>query len=565
MTDSGNAVTPPVGGALSDIAKKLSETRFTLQTEDATAGRRLLSSLTSEMDDFILPRINRAPAPFLIAVGGSTGAGKSTLVNSLVGRTVSPAGVRRPTTANPIVIHNPADAKHFEAQTFLGDLPRSSDPESTAPALVLVPDADIAPGTAILDCPDIDSIAESNRELARRILMCADLWLFVTTANRYADAAPWALLREAADRSTSVAIVLDRVPPEANREVRHHLSHLLSEAGLAQSPIFSVAELPLEDGLLPHTAVYPIQSWIREVSAEADSRARIRRRTLTGAIGSLPGRVDALAEAAESQERAHAELAGIVDERFRAAHESLATVVTDGRILHGAVNARWQDFVGTGQLFRGLEPTMARLRDRISAAVTGKHDAAAPLHVAILRSAAITLREAAVDVVDVVADDWRRIPAGDALVESEPALHNPSSELEDRVKDAVSGWSNEVNALVRDIGQGKKSKARILSFGVGGVCAVLEYATFWDPRHTSSNDAASRSGAGVALSLAGTIFGEEEAVNLIASIRDRFLTAAAGIVGDCRIPFDQALRLTAVPTRQSGALRTAGVRLEEAL
>ncbi|NNV08480.1 hypothetical protein ETC03_19995, partial [Geobacillus sp. MMMUD3] len=153
----------------------------------------------------------------------------------------------------------------------------------------------------------------------------------------------------------------------------------------------------------------------------------------------------------------------------------------------------------------------------------------------------------------------------EALVTSEAALRAPTSELEDRVKAAVSGWSNDVNALVRDIGQGKKSKARILSFGVSGVCAVLEYATFWDPAHTSSNDSASRSGAGVALSLAGTIFGEQEAVDIIGSIRDRFLTAAAGIIGDCRTPFDQALRLTAVPTRQSGALRTAGARLEEAL
>lgn len=564
MTDSGNAVTPPVGGALADIAKRISETRFTLQTDDAAEGRRLLGSLSAEMTDFILPRINRAPAPFLIAVGGSTGAGKSTLVNSLIGRAVSPAGVRRPTTANPIVIHNPADAKHFEAQTFLADLPRSTDPASPTPALVLIPDADIAPGTAILDCPDIDSIAEANRDLARRILMCADLWLFVTTANRYADAAPWTLLRDAAQRSTSVAIVLDRVPPEANREVRHHLSLLLSEAGLAQSPIFSVAELPLEDGLLPHTAVYPIRSWIQEVSSEAESRNRIRRRTLTGSIAALPARVDTLASCAESQEEAHAELARIVDERFRAAHDGLSTVVSDGRILQGAVNARWQDFVGTGQLFRGLEPTMARMRDRISAAVTGKHDAASPLHIAILRSAAISLREAAVDVVDGVVDDWGRTPAGAALVESDPGLRAPTSELEDRVKEAVSGWSNEVNTLVRDIGQGKKSKARILSFGVNGVCAVLEYATFWDPQHARAADAQA-AGPGVALNLAGTIFGEQEAVSLIASIRDRFLTAAAGIVGDCRVPFDSALRLTAVPTRQSGALRTAGARLEEAL
>ncbi|MBR7512766.1 hypothetical protein KC219_21650, partial [Mycobacterium tuberculosis] len=62
MTDSGNAVTPPVGGALSDIAKKISETRFTLQTDDAADGRRLLGSLSSATGDGPLPRRARARA-----------------------------------------------------------------------------------------------------------------------------------------------------------------------------------------------------------------------------------------------------------------------------------------------------------------------------------------------------------------------------------------------------------------------------------------------------------------------------------------------------------------------
>lgn len=565
MTDSKSAVTPPVGGALSDIAKRVSETRFTLQTEDFADGRELHRQLSSELTDYLLPRINRTQTPFMIAVGGSTGAGKSTLVNSLVGRTVSPAGVRRPTTGNPIVVHNPADTKFFESQSFLSDLPRSTDPTTSTPSVVLVPNDDVEPGTAVLDCPDIDSIAESNRELARRILMSADLWMFVTTANRYADAAPWALLRDAAVRNTSVAIVLDRVPPEANREVRHHLSSLLSESGLANSPIFAVAELELADGLLPHSAIYPIRSWINQVSSEAQSQERIRQRTLTGSIGAMPAQVKSLADYAESQESTFDDLQLSLDQTFNAASEGLAEIFSDGRVLHGEVNARWQDFVGTGQLFRGLEPTMARMRDRISAAVTGKHDAASPLHIAILRSAAISLREQAIGVVDEISAQWLRNPAGSALLDAHPELRQSANDLEDAVKSAVSGWSNEVNALVRDIGQGKKSKARILSFGVGGVCAVVEYAAFWDPKYTYADDHASRNDANVALSLAGTIFGEQEAVNLIGSIRDRFLTTAAGILGDCRMPFDNVLRLSAVPARQAGVLRASGDRLEVAL
>ena len=48
-------------------------------------------------------------APLLMVVGGSTGAGKSTLVNSLVGADVSPAGVLRPTTRAPVLVCHPAD------------------------------------------------------------------------------------------------------------------------------------------------------------------------------------------------------------------------------------------------------------------------------------------------------------------------------------------------------------------------------------------------------------------------------------------------------------------------
>ena len=49
-----------------------------------------------------------------------------------------------------------------------------------------------------------------NRQLAAQLLAAADLWLFVTSAARYADAVPWGFLRAAADRSAAVAVVLDR-------------------------------------------------------------------------------------------------------------------------------------------------------------------------------------------------------------------------------------------------------------------------------------------------------------------------------------------------------------------
>ena len=102
----------------------------------------------------------------------------------------------------------------------------------------LVASAALYPGLALLDAPDIDSVVRANRELATQLLSAADLWLFVTTAARYADAVPWDLLREAAERGTSVAIVLDRVPPEAMEDIRSHLASMLREQGLAGAPLF---------------------------------------------------------------------------------------------------------------------------------------------------------------------------------------------------------------------------------------------------------------------------------------------------------------------------------------
>jgi len=52
-------------------------------------------------------------APLLAVVVGSTGAGKSMLVNSLVGSEVSRSGAPRPTTRSPVLVNHP-DAGWFE-------------------------------------------------------------------------------------------------------------------------------------------------------------------------------------------------------------------------------------------------------------------------------------------------------------------------------------------------------------------------------------------------------------------------------------------------------------------
>ena len=63
--------------------------------------------LAWHMDDYLLPRVRDLEAPLVCILLGSTGAGKSSLLNGLAGAPVSPSGVVRPTTMRPVVLLAP--------------------------------------------------------------------------------------------------------------------------------------------------------------------------------------------------------------------------------------------------------------------------------------------------------------------------------------------------------------------------------------------------------------------------------------------------------------------------
>ena len=101
-----------------------------LDLPGAASAREGQGSLLKQLDDYVIPRLEALDAPLLAVVGGSTGAGKSTLVNSLVGQNVTRSGVLRPTTRSPVQVHHPADEGWFTGTRILPGLARSS---GTAP------------------------------------------------------------------------------------------------------------------------------------------------------------------------------------------------------------------------------------------------------------------------------------------------------------------------------------------------------------------------------------------------------------------------------------------------
>ncbi|GAA2597435.1 GTPase domain-containing protein [Streptomyces axinellae] len=126
-------VRPELLDALTALRERVAAARFPLPLPGAERARRSRAELLAQLDDYLLPRVRTPEAPLLAVIGGSTGAGKSTLVNSLVGRRVSEAGVLRPTTRTPVLVCHPDDRPWFVGERVLPRLERVWVPRQDTP------------------------------------------------------------------------------------------------------------------------------------------------------------------------------------------------------------------------------------------------------------------------------------------------------------------------------------------------------------------------------------------------------------------------------------------------
>lgn len=138
----------------------LAAAHFPLETGGAGAARELARKTVTQLDDYIIPKLSSLDAPLTVVVGGSTGAGKSTLVNTLIGEPVTRSGAIRPTTRQPVLLHRPEDAGAFTPERILPNLVRvpvepgaalpGANPHNGQDELVMVPVA----WPARRRCPD---------------------------------------------------------------------------------------------------------------------------------------------------------------------------------------------------------------------------------------------------------------------------------------------------------------------------------------------------------------------------------------------------------------------------
>ena len=556
--------------AVHQLRIALTHAPLRLDTSGADRARHERAQLLDQIDDYLLPRLAQLDAPLLAVLGGSTGAGKSTLFNSILGDAVSAASVRRPTTRTPVLACHVDDRQWFTSGRVLPGLERVTEnggSEARTGTLRIHTTAALPPGLALLDAPDIDSVETANRSLAEQLLAAADLWVFVTTAVRYADAIPWEVLSTAAERGTVVALVLNRVPPGARDDVSTHLRELMHEAGLAEADLFVIDEGPKSDaGLLTGNDLTAVSDWVRRLAADADARAEVARRTLDGALASLLPRTRTIAEAVRAELDAAGRLGRGIDEAYDAAAEAIARRAVAGRALHGEVLVRWQELVGTGTIIGTVQRQVGRVRDAVAGAFGRRSETAAAtgeLTSEMERGIILHADEASLAVVE----QWRTDPAGAGLLGGDDVrLSRSDPDLAIKARAEIDQWSASVVALISDQGKSRQVLARVLSIGVNTVGLALMVAVFAHTGGLTGGEVVVASGTGAAShALLTAVFGEQAVRDLVEQARSDLEVRTRRLLADDASRFHRRLAADAASPAVSTELDTAIELLTESV
>ena len=521
--------------------------------------------LRRHVADYLLPRAIDADAPLVVVLLGSTGSGKSSLLNALVGRAVSPAGVLRPTTRRPVAVAHPDDVG-----------PDLLPGVSERDGLELVTDPAAGRGLVLVDAPDFDSVERENRALAVELLEAADLVVFVTTATRYADQVPWTFLGRARQRGVPLLAILNRLPPEREDAdaVIAAYRHLLERRGLGESGAFGPLEVvavaegsvdPECDALAPE-AVAPLRAALDRLLADGEERRQLARRSLVGALQGLPDAVEEVAREAQDEADAAESLTRLVDRSYADRRAALANEVSRGTFLRAEVVRQWHDFIGAGQVARFLSQGIGR----IGAALRSLVRPGPPPPAAEVREAAFAdLVSLVVQHVDAAArraaTGWMDDEYGGRAIGAHPELWGASSDLGQGLTAELEAWADDIAERIRAMGEQRRGWARVASLGVNVVGTSAVLAVFVSTGGlTGAEVGITAATAVVNQKLLEAIFGEANVRAFVAAARGRLDAILDETFAADRSRFETALGTLGELGSTAEALRDAARRAAEA-
>ncbi|MEO5885898.1 MAG: GTPase domain-containing protein [Candidatus Limnocylindrales bacterium] len=558
-----------IGSAPSDLRalverlEALAERRLAMRPRSAAAEARA-RQLADHLRGHVRVRAASLDAPLVVLLVGPTGAGKSTIFNTIAGRAASQTGVLRPTTRVAVVLVHPVDRAALVDGGALAGLP--------AAQLRFVEDEAIEPGLALVDAPDIDSLEHANRDLADRLVEAADLCCFVTTATRYADQVPWDVLRRVQARGLPLLVIVNRMPPDAadREEVLGDVRRLLADAGLRallagaddegpRDPV-SVQEGELDETgerLVPST-IGPVLDEIARLRADRAARVELAARALTGSLVGLGDSLDRIADDAEHETIDVESLRRLADWTYATTLAALRQEIGQGSFLREEALRHWQSYVGADQMTRFFSEGIGRLRGAIAAVFRPATAPVAEIRAATTDDLIAVARLQAAEAARRTATAWAEEPGMALAVAEDADLWLPSPDFDSHLRSRLEGWIESIVADIQEHGRSKRMLARGASVGVNVLGTGVMLGTFI---HTGGLTGAEVGvAAGTAFlnqKLLSALFGEAAMVELVAGARRRLQDALTTTFDEERARYDDLLPVAGALPALAADLRAA--------
>jgi hypothetical protein len=289
------------------------------------------------------------------------------------------------------------------------------------------------------------------------------------------------------------------------------------------------------------------------------------KQTMDGAIRTLARRTHEVADAATEQVGVHRRLREDVDKAYDDAIRQVDEASADGTLLRGEVLARWQEFVGTGELLKSLETRVGWLRDRIVNAVRGKPQQAERVTVAVESGLETLILEHAEAAAERSEASWQSLSAGQALLaDAGEDLGRASRDFRRRAERAVRDWQNDVLEMVRTEGAEKRGTARFLAYGVNGLSVALMVVVFAHTAGVTGAEAGIAGGSAViGQKLLEAVFGDQAVRTLAERARRDLETRVRDLLDVERRRYTDLLDTVEVGADVPDRLRDAARRIDD--
>ncbi len=312
-----------------------------------------------------------AKPPFLAVVGGA-GAGKSTVVNFLLGAVVAEANpqagyTRHPTAFLPATLSAAWPAYHG----FLGPMQRLSEvqpanlDEDVYQVRRVPPSplgADPLSEFVVWDCPDMTTWASTGYvSRLMEVIGLADVVVYVASDERYNDEVPTQFLHHIVKAGKAVVVCLTKVRVSDAEALAEHfrrevLGRLPQIGGDSQPPVVVMPQMPaaMRNDPTGEGAKYRVEL-LNQILALCPSAEATRARTVTNAMRYLETAADGLVDVAR---RDLAEL------------DAWRALVASGRV---EFEERYRREFLTGESFRRFDRTREQVLEMLELPGPGKY------------------------------------------------------------------------------------------------------------------------------------------------------------------------------------------------